>query len=144
VRRPGDRKVTYRLHEQVGFLLRCLSQRHAAIHARDIGARLTLPQWAVLSKLTETGSCGQAQLGRLICADSATVKGVVDRLVIRGLIEACRDPDDARRRIVTLTRNGRRLFHSVARNLARIEKRSLAPLTAAERLQLRDLLKKLR
>jgi hypothetical protein len=73
-------RPAYVLDEQIGFILRQVWQRHAAIFAREIGVNLTSPQWAVLSKLAETGACSQNQLGRLTAMDVATIKGVIDRL----------------------------------------------------------------
>ena len=52
-------KPGYILDEQIGFILRQVSQRHASIFARDIGINLTPTQWAALAKLNETGPCSQ-------------------------------------------------------------------------------------
>ena len=52
-------KPSYILDEQIGFILRQVWQRHAAIFARDIGINLTPTQWAALAKLAETGPCSQ-------------------------------------------------------------------------------------
>ena len=84
--------MPYVLEEQIGFILRQVWQRHAAIFAAGIGANLTPTQWAALSKLAETGPCSQNQLGRLTAMDVATIKGVIDRLTARGLTETSADP----------------------------------------------------
>src|SRR5882757_7907186 len=90
-------RPAYVLEEQVGFILRQVWQRHAAIFAREIGINLTPTQWAALAKLTETGPCSQNQLGRLTAMDVATIKGVIDRLTARGLTETSADHEgDAR------------------------------------------------
>ena len=99
-------RPAYVLEEQVGFILRQVWQRHAAIFAREIGANLTPTQWAALAKLAETGPCSQNQLGRLTAMDVATIKGVIDRLTARGLTETGADPQDGRRLKVSLTRAG--------------------------------------
>ena len=52
-------RPSYILDEQVGFILRQVSQRHAVIFAREIGINLTPTQWAALAKLSETGPCSQ-------------------------------------------------------------------------------------
>ena len=52
-------KPGYILDEQIGFILRQVWQRHAAIFARDIGINLTPTQWAALAELDETGTCSQ-------------------------------------------------------------------------------------
>ena len=87
-------RPSYILDEQIGFILRQVWQRHAAIFARDIGINLTPTQWAALAKLNETGPCSQNQLGRLTAMDVATIKGVIDRLTTRGLTETSPDPED--------------------------------------------------
>jgi DNA-binding MarR family transcriptional regulator len=137
-------RPAYVLEEQVGFILRQVWQRHAAIFAREIGANLTPTQWAALAKLTETGPCSQNQLGRLTAMDVATIKGVIDRLTARGLTETSADPEDGRRLLVSLTRAGQRLAEKAAANALAITRETLAPLDARERETLVGLLAKLR
>jgi MarR family transcriptional regulator, lower aerobic nicotinate degradation pathway regulator len=137
-------RPTYVLDEQIGFILRQVSQRHAVIFARDIGADLTPTQWAALSKLAETGACSQNQLGRLTAMDVATIKGVIDRLTARGLTETSADPEDGRRLRVSLTRAGQQLAEKVASNALAITKETLAPLDSRERELLMAMLEKLR
>jgi MarR family transcriptional regulator, lower aerobic nicotinate degradation pathway regulator len=137
-------RTSYILDEQIGFILRMVSQRHAAIFARDIGTNLTPTQWAALSKLAETGPCSQNLLGRLTAMDVATIKGVIDRLTARGLTETSPDPEDGRRLLVSLTRSGQQLAEKLAPNAFAISKETLAPLDAKERETLFSLLNKLR
>ena len=137
-------RLLYVLDEQIGFILRQVSQRHAVIFARDIGADLTPTQWAALAKLAETGPCSQNQLGRLTAMDVATIKGVIDRLTARGLTETSPDPEDGRRLRVSLTRTGQQLAEKVAANALAISKETLAPLDPREREQFVALLEKLR
>jgi DNA-binding MarR family transcriptional regulator len=137
-------RSSYVLDDQIGFILRQVSQRHAMIFARDIGADLTTAQWAAMSKLAETGPCSQNQLGRLTAMDVATIKGVIDRLTARGLTETSADPEDGRRLRVSLTRAGQQLVEKVASNALAISRETLAPLDPREREMLVALLDKLR
>ena len=137
-------RPAYVLNEQIGFILRQVSQRHAVIFARDIGADLTPTQWAALAKLAETGPCSQNQLGRLTAMDVATIKGVIDRLTARGLTETSADPEDGRRLRVSLTRAGQQLAEKVASNALAISRETLAPLDPREREMLVTLLDRLR
>lgn len=137
-------RPAYILEDQIGFILRQVWQRHATIFTREIGNNLTPTQWAALAKLTETGPCSQNQLGRLTAMDVATIKGVIDRLTVRGLTETSADPHDGRRLKVSLTRAGRELAEKVAVNALAISKETLAPLDASERETLIELLAKLR
>jgi MarR family transcriptional regulator, lower aerobic nicotinate degradation pathway regulator len=137
-------RPAYVLDEQIGFILRQVSQRHAVIFARDIGADLTPTQWAALAKLAETGPRSQNQLGRLTAMDVATIKGVIDRLTARGLTETSADPEDGRRLRVSLTRAGQQLAEKVASNALAISRETLAPLDPREREMLVTLLDRLR
>ena len=137
-------KPSYVLDEQVGFILRQVWQRHSSIFSREIGTNLTPTQWAALSKLAETGPCSQNQLGRLTSMDVATIKGVIDRLSVRGLTETSQDPEDGRRLLVSLTRAGQQAVEKAAPNALTITRETLAPLDARERETLVALLSKLR
>jgi MarR family transcriptional regulator, lower aerobic nicotinate degradation pathway regulator len=143
-RTEKPQRAAYVLDEQIGFILRQVSQRHAAIFGRDIGADLTPTQWAALAKLAETGACSQNQLGRLTAMDVATIKGVIDRLTARGLTETSADPEDGRRLRVSLTRAGQQLAEKVAANALAISRETLAPLDPRERELLVALLSRLR
>ncbi len=134
---------TYVLEQQIGFLLRQVSQRHAAIFAEHIGSNLTPTQWAALVKLAEAGPCSQNQLGRFTAMDVATIKGVIDRLTARGLTETSADPEDGRRLMVALTRAGQATVEKTCPLAIEITEETLAPLKAKEREVLLALLAKL-
>jgi DNA-binding MarR family transcriptional regulator len=134
----------YILERQVGFILRQVSQRHAAIFVARIGDDLTPTQWATLAKLLERGPCSQNLLGRHTAMDAATIKGVVDRLSNRGFVETRPDPKDARRLVVVLTPTGREIAERARVNAEAITEETLRPLTAAERSILLKLLERLR
>jgi DNA-binding MarR family transcriptional regulator len=130
----------YRLTDQIGFLLRKAHQRHTAIFAARMADDLTPMQWATLARVHETGPCSQNQLGRDTAMDVATIKGVVDRLVRRGLIDAKADPTDARRLVITLTPLGQARVAALTATAAAITAETLAPLSAGEQATLADLL----
>lgn len=133
----------YRVDQQIGFFLRQANQRHVAIFAGRMGDRLTTTQWAALSKLGEIQPTSQNQLGRETAMDVATIKGVVDRLVVRNLVSTSPDPNDGRRLILALTPEGETV---IARNLAAaaaVTEETLSPLTSGERMMLIELLRKI-
>ena len=133
----------YRLEDQVGFQLRRASQRHGAIFAAHMVAELTPTQWAALVKLAERETVSQNLLGRETAMDAATIKGVVDRLQRRGLVETRPDPDDGRRMLIAITPEGKRLVEGgVSRGLD-ISTETLKPLKPAEQQLLLDLLKRI-
>lgn len=121
----------YRLQDQVGFVLRKAHQRHLAIFASHI-ADLTPPQFAALAKLHDVGETSQNQLGSLIAMDAATVKGVIDRLKARGLVNLNKHEIDKRRLLVSLTAEGRDTVQRLIPLAAQISEETLAPLSAKE------------
>jgi DNA-binding MarR family transcriptional regulator len=140
---PAAEPGRYMLDEQVGFLLRVAMQRHTSIFMSKMIEGLTQTQFAALSKLHEVGPCSQNHLGRLIFLDAATIKGVVDRLGVRGFVTAHADPNDRRRRAVALTERGREVTQAAQAVAAEITAATWAPLTADERRVVSQLLKKL-
>lgn len=133
----------YRLDDQAGFIMRKASQRHTALFAAMIGDETTPTQWAVIAKLLEGGPSPQNSLGRNTAMDAATVKGVVDRLKARGIVDTGIDPGDGRLVVVTLTTAGRRLAEQLLPRAAAITAETLKPLTPSERRVFLDLLRRL-
>lgn len=139
---PSECTAEYRLHEQVGFLLRKAHQRHVAIFSSRI-ADMTPPQFAALAKLGEVGETSQNQLGTLVAMDAATIKGVIDRLRTRGLVEVTKDEGDRRRVMVSLTAEGRRSLARLLPLARNITADTLAPLSARDAQQLARLLSRI-
>ena len=133
----------YRLEDQVGFHLRRAGQRHAAIFATHMGEDLTPTQWAALVKLSEHGVLSQNLLGRETAMDGATIKGVVDRLVKRGLVATGPDPDDGRRMRVSITEAGREAVGRGLEAANAITAETLEPLDPGEQRNLIDLLRRI-
>ncbi|HTI01280.1 MAG TPA: MarR family transcriptional regulator [Acidisoma sp.] len=135
---------SYVLDEQIGFILRQVSQRHTGIFVQRIGDGLTPMQWAVMSKLLEIGQTSQSALGRTVFMDAATIKGTVDRLEARSLVVRVADADDRRKLLVDLTEAGREITRRNLAAAAAITQETLAPLDEAEIGLLRGLLERLR
>ena len=85
----------------------------------------------------------QNALGRLVGMDAATTKGVVSRLISRGLIQMEKDPTDKRRYMLSTTQKGRALIEDTLPRVRQISEDTLAPLTPHEAKQFVALLKKL-
>ncbi|WP_320199664.1 MarR family winged helix-turn-helix transcriptional regulator [Agrobacterium sp. rho-13.3] len=139
----NGQQAEYTLGEQIGFYLRQANQRHVSIFTSLITEKLTTTQWAALVKLKDLQPCSQGNLGRETAMDMATIKGVVDRLVKRGLVHTAPDAADARRLVLTLTPEGEA---TVIRNLSvalDISQETLSTLTLAERMMLMELLQKI-
>jgi DNA-binding MarR family transcriptional regulator len=132
----------YRLDDQIGYVLRRVTQRHLAIFAASI-PEVTTTQFAVLARLIEIGPQSQNHLGRETAMDAATIKGVVDRLAKLGYVATSADPADRRRLTVSLTEAGERLFADRVATALAVTAETVAPLSADEARQLKDLLLRL-
>ncbi|MEM7029967.1 MAG: MarR family transcriptional regulator [Chloroflexota bacterium] len=75
---------------------------------------LTLSQFHALIAIQESQSgCTMSQLAELTNQVSATMTGVVDRLVERGWVKRRRNPDDRRTVLVQLTERGQTKLNAV-------------------------------
>ncbi|QYK42001.1 MAG: MarR family transcriptional regulator [Paracoccaceae bacterium] len=128
----SDPSPAYVLDDQVGYVLRRVTQRHLAIFAQAI-PEVTTTQFAVLARLCTEGPMSQNQLGRAVALDAATVKGVVDRLRRQALAARQADPGDRRRLTVAATAEGQALFASRMADALAVSARTLEPLTEDER-----------
>ncbi|MEO9518505.1 MAG: MarR family winged helix-turn-helix transcriptional regulator [Paracoccaceae bacterium] len=135
--------LDYALEDQVGFMLRVASQRHANIFQSNIVGNLTPTQFSTIIRLAEVGKVSQNHLGRLTAMDVATIKGVVDRLKAKGLILSEPDLVDKRRSVISLSPQGESLVSDLKRAGRQISAETLAPLNAKEQKTLLGLLRKI-
>ena len=133
----------YILDEQVGFLMRIAGQRHSVIFQQQVPLDLTPPQFSVLIKVLELGSCSQNELGRRTAMDVATIKGVIDRLRTRKLVTVRSDLKDKRRFVVEPTEETKSYADLLKQAGLLISDLTLDPLTTTERDLFLKLLKKL-
>ncbi|MEC3861241.1 MarR family winged helix-turn-helix transcriptional regulator [Mesobacterium sp. TK19101] len=130
----------YVLDDQIGFLLRRAYQRNSTIFLSKVPGNLTPTQFSVMHRLAEDGPMSQNLLGRSVAMDGATTKGVVDRLIARGLLSTRRDPDDRRRHLVSLSPVGVTLIDKAVEAAKQVTEATLEPLTEKERATLLRLL----
>ena len=121
----------YQLSEQVGYNLRRANQRHVAIFSRHVSG-LTPTQFATLARLSEYGALSQNRLGRLTAMDSATIKGVVERLAGKGLVTSRPDANDQRLRVVELTAQGKEAFELALPQALAAREETVAPISEEE------------
>ena len=139
---PDPMSEDYVLDDQIGYVLRRVTQRHLALFAQAI-PDVTTTQMAVLARLAQLGPQSQNALGRETAMDAATIKGVVDRLARQGLVATTPDPDDRRRLTVTLTEAGAAIFARLADPAIEVSRRTLSPLSPDEARALLALLARL-
>ena len=133
----------YVLDEQIGYILRVVSQRHASIFQAHSLDGLTPRQFSALIRIAEVGACSQNHLGRLTSMDVATIKGVVDRLKRKGLVALEPDKTDKRRTIIRLTEAAAAMIDGLHAVGHRISEETLRPLSPSEQATLVRLLRKI-
>lgn len=89
--------------------------------------------YRVLVALDEAGAASQADLGRAVWLDRSDLHGVVTELETRGLLSRETDPADRRRKVVTLTPQGRRTLADLSARVAHAQALLLAPLPEQDR-----------
>ena len=135
---------SYILDQQVGHLLRRANQRHTALFAKRFAAfDLTPLQFAVLMRLREAGPLSQNLLGRETAMDPNTVQGVILRLLRRRLVTRSGSDEDKRRKLLSLTPDGRDLAERLVIEGQAITEETLAPLSTGQRRQFLGLLARL-
>lgn len=132
----------YRLEDQVGFKLRLANQKHLDVFSR-LMPEVTPTQFAVLAKLSETGSISQNYLGRLVKMDAATTKGVIDRLKKKGFVLSTPSQTDLRRLEISLTEDGRIFTLNAVKTAHSISDKTATNLSPRELERLLALLDKL-
>jgi DNA-binding MarR family transcriptional regulator len=97
----------------------------------------------LLASLADEGIASQAELSRRTGIDPSDVVAAINDLESRRLVTRQRDPHDARRNVITLTRTGRAELARLDALVAAIQERFLAPLNKSERVHLTRILTKL-
>jgi MarR family transcriptional regulator, lower aerobic nicotinate degradation pathway regulator len=115
------------------FAQRLVSERFAAEGRR-------MAHFAVLVALSEIGPASQAALGRSLSIDRSDMVAVLNELEDEGLVARVRDEADRRRNLVRLTPAGTRALERLDEQVEAAQEELLAPLSAAERRELRRLL----
>ncbi|MFI7638800.1 MarR family winged helix-turn-helix transcriptional regulator [Nonomuraea sp. NPDC049400] len=103
---------------------------------------LSLWEFAVLATLADFGPAAQREVGDRLGLDPSDMVRLMDGLMDEGLAERDRDPADRRRYRISLTPEGRDALERALAVVERVERETLAPLTADERKQLHELVAK--
>ncbi|WP_169568482.1 MarR family winged helix-turn-helix transcriptional regulator [Sneathiella limimaris] len=135
---------SYRVEEQIGFLLRKAHQKASSIFQSQFSDyQITPTQYSAMCKLKDEGELSQNHLGRLTAMDPATIQGVTRRLIERGLVETRADEIDKRRMQLRLTQAGSDLIDTLIEKGRIVTKKTMSPLSEEERETFLSLLKKL-
>jgi DNA-binding MarR family transcriptional regulator len=142
--RAGAPGLHSALVRHTGYLLSRMgwfASRRFSERLQSLG--LTPRMWGALNVIDAESPVSQHQLGRAIGMDPSSMVGTIDELEGRGLVERRANPSDRRAHALYMTDTGRETLHA-GRRLAKLaQEELLAPLSAAERDQLHDLLLRL-
>jgi DNA-binding MarR family transcriptional regulator len=101
---------------------------------------LTAHHHGVLLILRAHSPLGQQELGRMIGVDPRNVVPILDGLVDQGLLDRRTDPNDRRRRILSLTEKGQDTADRLAIAANAIEERFLVSLNQRDSIELNRIL----
>lgn len=134
----------YDLTEQVGHLLRRAYQHHMSLFQQAIpDSQLTTVQFVTLCAVRDLEPCAQSEVVTRTAIDQATLRGVIDRLKARGLLNVYADPNDKRKLRMMLSEQGRKLVEDMVPVARQITEKTYGTLSPGERVALVYLLRKL-
>ena len=134
----------YDFTQQIGYLLRRAYQRHTAIFQQTVPAsQLTAAQFVVMLTVRDRGPCEIPAIVQHTAIDEPSLRGIVERLKWRQLLNADHEPGDARRMVVSLTPAGQELLEQTVPFAQEITELTYGDLNAQERATLVALLHKM-
>ena len=104
-----------------GYGARRLYQAYLAAWSRHVDPVLTGPQFAVLSAVHAYPDSDQSSLAGAVALDTSTMADVCRRMERRGLIRRAESPQDARRKILSLTAQGETAFAEATQRTRRLD-----------------------
>lgn len=104
--------------------------------------QITAPQWSVLSLLCHEGGLPQTQIAERLYWDKATIGDIVEKLLVKGLVERTVSPTDKRAYCVSATEKTRSLIGQLTKTATQINEKTSAGMTPGEKMMLQELLKK--
>ncbi|MEU9386756.1 MarR family transcriptional regulator [Streptomyces sp. NPDC048279] len=135
-RRPDA--LTFEVVELIGDVV----ARFYADYEEAAGEHALTGAQARLLSLLSLEPLPMRKLAQKLKCEPSNVTGIVDRLEARGLAERRPDPADRRVKLAAATDEGRRVARDLRDGL-RFAREPLAGLSDAERLSLRDLLRRM-
>ena len=127
-----------------GYLIRRAHQVSVALFATGMADfDLTPVQFAMLNALMDEPGEDQITLASKVAFDAATSGAVITRLENKGLLRRDADPQDKRRKLLSLTPAGEQMVVAMKTAVVQVQNHITAPLTGDEAEELTRLLAKL-
>lgn len=135
---------SFNFSEAPGHLIRRAQQLAVAVFMDETSAFDATPvQFAILNALMDDPGEDQITLSNRVAFDPATFGSVIGRIEAKGWVTREADSGDKRRKLLWITPEGEKVALGMKRAVGKAQQRIVAPLDAAERVQLSALLGKL-
>ena len=132
------------LSDMAGHLIRRLHQQSTSIFSQrtqEAGFDLTPVQFAALDAIYTNKGSDQAFIAEMIGYDKATIGGVINRLVTKGLVRRVVNAQDRRSRALSLTTKGNKVRSVLLPIVQELQKEILSPLGKVEQEHLIKLMR---
>jgi len=111
------------------------------VHLRP--AELAVPEWRVLSSLSDGGGLSVSALARITLYKQPTMTKIIDRMVARGLVRRAASSSDRRKVLVFATEDGHALVAGLLVKAKHQEEETLRSYAPGERAALKHMLRTL-
>jgi DNA-binding MarR family transcriptional regulator len=88
-------------------------RNYAQKRLRDNGFKITIDQWLVIKAILENPDITQQELGEKVFKDNASVTRIIVLLVKSSYLVRDLNPDDRRKTILSVTKNGQTVIEQV-------------------------------
>ena len=123
------------------MLSNTVSSALAGAYARRFG--LTIPEWRVIAVLARAPGLSAAGVAERTAMDKVAVSRAVTGLTRSGRVRRLLATSDKRRSVLSLTARGRAVYRRIVPLALAYERRLLAEMSPAEKLQFEELLSRL-
>jgi len=121
-----DKFLPYRL----SMASNLVSDTVASAYQRAFG--IGIPEWRLVAVIAEASAVSQFEICRSTRMDKVTVSRAAITLADRGFVMRTPNPNDQRSHLLTLTKEGRRLYNRIAPRALEIEQQIFGAFSAAE------------
>lgn len=133
-----DHSIGYSINMS-GLLLK--RELFAAFKAK--GFDVTPEQWALLSRLNENDGISQNELAQVTFKDNANITRIVDKLVVKRLVNKVDDDSDGRASKIMITKAGRKLVTQLQSLAANVLEKATKGLTKDQVSQANSVIQKI-
>jgi MarR family transcriptional regulator, lower aerobic nicotinate degradation pathway regulator len=132
------------LHAHLGYWLRMVSNAISQGFARRLEAEgVTVAEWVFLRMLYDAGEIAPSSLAERMGMTRGAISKLADRLVDKKLVEREANPGDKRGQTLALAKPAKALVLRLAKLADENDAEFFGVLTAAERMEVERLLKKI-